>query len=143
MIRLAALACGLLCGLGMHLSGLFRPALLEDLALPEEGRDWALAAGLFAALVVAAVALGLTARLRRPLPGGGMEPVGEGPGWKMVVGGALFGIGWGLAGHVPPGALVALGLLSPGAAIFLISVLGGMILHDLVANRGRRERYSG
>ena len=44
MIRLVALACGLLCGAGFVISGLHDPALLKALLMP--GESWALALGL-------------------------------------------------------------------------------------------------
>jgi hypothetical protein len=44
----------------------------------------------------------------------------------------LFGFGWGLAGYIPLAALAAAGMFSPGAAISLVSVLGGMIVADVI-----------
>lgn len=138
MIRLVALACGLLCGIGMVWSELFRPSLLSDIATLVGPRDPTLGLGLLSALGVSVIILALTRRLSRPLFGGEMQPVETGGGWRAVVGGLLFGLGWGLAGYFPLGAFVSIGLFAPGAAIFLASVLGGMILHDLVASRDRR-----
>jgi len=141
MIRLAALLCGMMCGAGMILSGLFQPVLLQGFAGPEGALDLSAGLGLLSALSVAVLVFALTRRLSRPYLGGEMEPFAEGPSWKSMAGGVLFGLGWGLAGYFPLAALVALGLFAPGAAIFLTAVLCGMIVHDLVVNQGgpRRE----
>lgn len=143
MIRLAALACGLLCGFGMVLSGLFRPSFLPYGARPAEGWDPALGLGLVAALGVAGLVLALTRRFRRPLLGGEAEPIDPASGRTAVAGGVLIGLGWGLAGYVPLAAVVSLAMFAPGAAIFLISVLGGMVLHDVLTGRGGQGGYAG
>jgi uncharacterized membrane protein YedE/YeeE len=137
MIRLAALFCGLVCGAGVILSGLFHPADLSGSA-----RGLSLGLTVLSALVVAALVLALTRPLRRPLLGGEAEPDTPARTPKAVLGDLLFGLGLGLAGYFPLAALVALGVFAPGAAIFLVAVLVGMILHDLVAKGGtpRGER---
>lgn len=147
MIRLAALFCGLLCGTGLMLSGLFQPTLLQGLFTPDGARDLTLGIGLLAVLGAGLLVLALTHRLSRPLLGGQGETLVDAPTGKALLGGVLFGFGWGLSGFFPLAAIVALGLFAPGAAIFLASVLAGMFLHDIGANRGRfrldRLRSSG
>jgi uncharacterized membrane protein YedE/YeeE len=134
MIRLTALLCGLVCGAGVFLSGLFQPAVMSgSLGV------WAISLGAatLAALVVAALVFALSRPFTRPLLGGEAEPVAPAGTTKVVLGDLMFGFGWGLAGYFPLAALVALGVFAPGAAIFLAAVLVGMILHDLVAKGGR------
>ncbi|MCZ8153321.1 MAG: hypothetical protein O9292_13155 [Rhodobacteraceae bacterium] len=147
MIRLAALFCGLLCGTGLMLSGLFQPTLLQDFLNPDGARDLTLGIGLLSVLGAGLLVLALTRRLSRPLLGGQGETLVEAPTRKALLGGVLFGFGWGLSGFFPLAALAAIGLFAPGAAIFLASMLVGMILHDIGANRGRfrlvRLRSSG
>ena len=54
---------------------------------------------------------------------------------KLVVGSALFGIGWGLSGYCPGPAVVA--LANPGILIlaFFSSMLGGMLLFGFVSKQ--------
>jgi uncharacterized membrane protein YedE/YeeE len=47
-----------------------------------------------------------------------------------LAGGALFGLGWGLAGLCPGPALVALSAGMADAWIFVPAMLAGMALHD-------------
>lgn len=143
MIRLVALACGVLCGIGTLALGLFRPSLLWDLAAPGGDFDPSLGIGLLSALGVSLLTLALTRRLRLPLLGGEVEPVEVEQGWRAVTGGLLFGLGWGVTGYYPLGALVAIGLLAPGAVIFLSGLLAGMFVHDLLTGRGGTSRYLG
>lgn len=49
---------------------------------------------------------------------------------KLVVGGLLFGAGWGLAGFCPGPAIVAVGAGLPGAGLFVAAMLAGMWIHD-------------
>jgi uncharacterized protein len=50
----------------------------------------------------------------------------------LVVGAAIFGVGWGLGGFCPGPGLVSLAGGSPPAAIFVIFMLAGMALQKFV-----------
>ena len=70
------------------------------------------------------------ARLRRPAPA--FEPKFHLPTRReldlpLIGGSALFGIGWGLSGFCPGGAIPALGSGSPAPFIFVASMIGGML----------------
>ena len=47
---------------------------------------------------------------------------------RLLGGAALFGIGWGIAGFCPGGAIPALGLLDLDTMIFLVAMVGGMLI---------------
>jgi uncharacterized membrane protein YedE/YeeE len=147
MIRLAALFCGLLCGTGLMLSGLFQPTRLQGFLTPDGARDLTLGIGLLSVWGAGLLVVTLTHRLSRPCLGGQGETMVEAPTGKALLGGVLFGFGWGLSGYFPLAAIAAIGLFAPGAAIFLASMLVGMLLHDIGANGGRirfdRLRSSG
>lgn len=140
MIRFVALACGLLCGAGFVLSGLHDPTLLQALLMPQESWTLALWLSLLTAVVTAGLVVSLAGKGGTPLLGGRVEPVLTTTGWKPMVSALVFGFGWGLAGYFPLAALVSAGMSSPGAAVFLASVLGGMIAVDVL--RGSIGRKS-
>ena len=50
---------------------------------------------------------------------------------RLLGGSALFGAGWALAGLCPGPALAVLGFGGPGAAIFMVAMLAGMVLARL------------
>lgn len=136
MIRLVALACGLLCGAGFVISDLHDPALLQAFLMPQA--KWPVSAGI--ALVLVLIAAGLVIAISRTvdvsLPGGEVEAAPGGTGWRPLTTALFFGLGWGVAGYFPLAALVSAGMFSPGAAIFLASALVGMVLVDVIASGG-------
>ena len=53
----------------------------------------------------------------------------------LVVGAALFGVGWGVAGYCPGPALAGLGVGSTEALWFVPAMVAGMLVHRVVAER--------
>ncbi len=47
---------------------------------------------------------------------------------RLILGSAVFGIGWGLAGFCPGPAIVGIGLCLPQVGVFVIAMLTGMFL---------------
>ena len=56
----------------------------------------------------------------------------------LVLGSALFGIGWGLGGYCPGPGLTALITGHPSAVVFVLSMVIGMLLHGVVDAAARR-----
>jgi uncharacterized membrane protein YedE/YeeE len=54
---------------------------------------------------------------------------------RLLLGAALFGIGWALAGFCPGPALAALGSGRWEIMVFVFAMLAGMLLHMVVARR--------
>jgi uncharacterized membrane protein YedE/YeeE len=53
----------------------------------------------------------------------------------LIIGSALFGVGWGLAGFCPGPALVSLGTGELKAVVFVIAMLAGMVLFDVLGQK--------
>ena len=49
----------------------------------------------------------------------------------LLLGAALFGAGWGLAGLCPGPAIANLATLAPGVIVFVVAMAAGMVGHDL------------
>ena len=52
--------------------------------------------------------------------------------WRLVVGSALFGIGWGIAGYCPGPGLASLTSLDARPLVFVGAMIVGMLLFRLV-----------
>lgn len=131
---LIALLSGLVFGLGLIASGMSNPAKVKaflDLAGPWDPSLMLVMAG---AIGVAVWAFAAARQRSRSWTGEAMElPRSTGIDRRLIVGGLLFGTGWGVAGFCPGPAVVALGALGEGslqAALFVAAMLAGMALHD-------------
>lgn len=78
-------------------------------------------------------ALALILRRDRPLLAAEFQlPSARHVDARLVVGAALFGIGWGLAGYCPGPALVGAGGGVQSALLFVPAMLAGSLLHRWV-----------
>ncbi len=137
---IAALASGLLFGLGLALSGMMDPEKVLGFLDLAGAWDPSLAFVLAGAVGVSALGYAVKARMERPLLAPRFEvPANRRPDARLLSGAALFGIGWGLAGFCPGPALaglapgLALGL--PEVALFVAAMLAGMLLYRLTVGR--------
>jgi uncharacterized membrane protein YedE/YeeE len=126
---LAAFASGLLFAAGLCLSGMVRPSKVLGF-LDVAGRwDPTLLLVMASALAVAFAAQVLARRLTRPFFGPAFPPPApRSIDAQLVVGSAIFGIGWGLAGYCPGPAVVAAAGARSGALPFVAAMLLGMLL---------------
>jgi len=134
MSLLSVFLCGLLFGIGLIVSGMADPA--NVIAFLDLAGAWnpQLALVMAGAIAVATAGFALVRRRARPLLGGGdasgamQWPTATAIDRRLLVGSALFGVGWGLAGFCPGPALVAIGLGSGEAVLFTVAMLVGMYL---------------
>ena len=138
---LASFLVGLAFGLGLLVSGMSDPAKVLGF-LDLAGRwDPSLALVMAGAIGVGLPAFALAARRPHALLGDPMRlPDARRVDRRLVVGGLLFGVGWGIAGICPGPALVLLGLGSGKGAVFVAAMLAGMGLHEFARAGERRGR---
>ena len=131
-ILIAALI-GLIFGTGIMLGGMINPAKVLNFFDVAGTWDPSLAFVMGAALIVTAVGYRLVWRARAPLLGDMFHlPAKKDLDAPLIGGAAIFGIGWGIAGFCPGGAIPALGLGEPQAFIFVGAMLVGMWLTRLL-----------
>ncbi|MBO9687502.1 MAG: YeeE/YedE family protein [Mitsuaria chitosanitabida] len=129
---LMSLLAGLVFGIGLIVSGMADPAKVLGFLDLAGAWDPSLAFVMAGAIAVGVIGFAVAKRRRRSLLGLPMQLPGAGPvDRKLVLGGLMFGIGWGLAGFCPGPALVALGMGSAKAIVFVIAMLAGMALHAM------------
>ena len=129
---------GLFFGLGLVIAGMSNPAkvlnFLDLAGIVARTWDPSLAFVLVGAIAVAFV--GFRWVLRRPEPILGEKfhlPPAKSLDRRIIIGPAIFGIGWGLAGFCPGPAFTALGGGSTAAVIFMAAMIIGMFAAQRVA----------
>jgi uncharacterized membrane protein YedE/YeeE len=129
---LPGLIAGFVFGAGLALSDMVNPARV--LAFLDVAGLWdpTLAFVLGAALLPSAVAYWARRRMTRPLLGDRFSiPESRALGRPLLVGAALFGIGWGLVGFCPGPAIAGLATGAWQAWLFAAAMLAGMALHHV------------
>lgn len=127
---------GLVFGVGLIVSGMANPA--KVLGFLDLGGAWdpSLALVMAGAIAVAAVAFALARKRTMSMLGGAMKlPGSRDIDRRLVIGSALFGMGWGLAGFCPGPGLVALGMGEQKALVFVVAMLAGMGIFELLERR--------
>jgi len=131
-----ALISGLVFGLGLILSGMANPA--KVLAFLDLAGRWdpSLALVMAGAIAVALPAFAWAKRRKTSMLGTPLSlPTSTTIDARLVGGGLLFGVGWGLAGFCPGPALVALGMGEAKALLFVVAMLAGMGGFELIERR--------
>lgn len=133
-IALIALLAGLLFGAGLALGGMTNPAKVVGF-LDVGGRwDPSLAFVMGSALLVTFPVFAWVRRASRPLLAERFQlPTKRDLDPQLLIGAALFGIGWGIAGLCPGPAIANLAAGSPEVLLFVVAMVAGMWLRDRTA----------
>jgi uncharacterized membrane protein YedE/YeeE len=141
MPLITALLAGLVFGLGLIVSGMADPTKVLGFLDLAGAWDPSLALVMGGAIAVGLLAFALARRRTRSLLGLAMQlPQGRGIDRRLVLGGLVFGIGWGLAGFCPGPALAALGMGEAKAAVFVLAMLAGMGIFEWLERRARARK---
>ena len=133
---ITALLSGLIFGFGLILAGMANPA--KVLAFLDITPLWdpSLALVMGGAIAVGFVAFKIAAKRTNSFLDLPMSiPTSRTIDKRLVIGALIFGIGWGLAGICPAPAFVLLGTGSIKGVVFLISMLVGMSIFELIESR--------
>ncbi len=129
--RLAALAAalaGFLFGEGLELSGMTQPSKVVGFLDLSGAWDPSLAFVMLGAIGVHAILLRVIRKRGAPVFDSHFHaPFQTAITWQLVVGAALFGVGWGLSGFCPGPAVVSVSGGGLGAGVFVVTMVVGMI----------------
>ena len=122
---------GLLFGLGLIASGMTNPAKVKGFLDLFGAWDPSLALVMGGAIAVGTVGFALARRRTLSWTGARIEvPASTVIDSRLLLGGVLFGAGWGIAGFCPGPAIVSASGGSMAALVFVIAMLVGMSVHD-------------
>lgn len=129
---------GLIFGLGLLLSGLANPVKVQNFLDLAGQWDPSLALVMGGAIAVALVPF--TLARRQPLTLGTHKQIIQLPTSQkidrpLLLGAALFGVGWGLLGICPGPALVLMGSGSLSALLFVVAMLAGIRLQQMLRHK--------
>ena len=133
-------AIGLIFGLGLVVSGMSNPAKVLgflDLAAIRTG-NWDPSLAFVMMGAVATAFIGFRWVLKRPRPVFAETfhlPARNDIDARIILGPAIFGVGWGLAGFCPGPTFVALGYGSSKSILFMIAMIAGMMIARALAER--------
>ncbi|AJZ56887.1 sulfur transport family protein [Paraburkholderia fungorum] len=135
-----ALSSGLIFGIGLIISGMANPAKVLGFLDIAGNWDPSLAFVMLGAICVAAIHFTLAKLRKRSILGFPMQLPGKlAVTPRLVLGSAVFGVGWALAGLCPSPALVALGAGIYKSWGFVVAMLAGIALFEL-AERAKLGR---
>lgn len=139
------LIAGLIFGAGLALSDMVNPARVQAFLDVAGAWDPTLMFVMGAALVPSAIAYLIRRRMTRPLLGDRFSiPASRALDRPLLVGAAMFGIGWGLVGFCPGPAIAGLVLGAWQPWLFVGAMLAGMALHHLfTVFRAPASKYQG
>jgi len=133
---LSAAAAGILFGLGLALSGMADPQRVLGFLDVFGSFDPTLIFVLGGAVGVTALAFPIVLRGQQPLLAERFDlPIESTADKQMLIGSAIFGIGWGLAGYCPGPALVGLGAWTTETLYFVPAMLVGALIHRAIMRR--------
>ncbi|MCV2219664.1 DUF6691 family protein [Thauera sp. Sel9] len=136
MKTIVAFLVGLLFGIGLIVAGMSNPAKVLGFLDLAGAWDPSLALVMGAAVAVGMAGFAVARRRKVSLLGEPMQiPASRAIDRPLVIGSALFGIGWGLAGICPGPALTLLGTGAPKGVVFVLAMFAGMALFSLLQRR--------
>ena len=137
---LVSLLAGLLFGAGLALGGMTDPG--KVIAFLDVSGQWDPSLGFVmgSALLVTFPVFAWVRRAGRPLLAERFQlPTRKDIDPQLLIGAALFGIGWGIAGLCPGPAIANLAAGSFEILLFVAAMIGGMWLRDRTAGLFRKS----
>lgn len=133
---IASLFAGLLFGFGLILSGMANPEKVLGFLDITGLWDPSLGFVMGGAILVGVFAFAVAGKRTLSFLGFNMNvPSKSHVDKRLIIGGLLFGTGWGIAGICPGPSLVGLGAGEIKSVVFVASMVAGMGLFELIERR--------
>ena len=126
-----ALLSGACFGAGLVISGMTDPEVVLAFLTLDGNWNPALIVVMGSAVVVASLGFAFARRREAPFADAEFhEPSASSPDTRLLLGAAVFGIGWGLSGYCPGPAIVGAASVDVRALIFLAAYLAGITIYE-------------
>jgi len=141
---LVSVAAGAVFAVGLALAGMTQPSKVVGFLDFAGSWDPSLALVMVGAIAVYSVLHRRVASMEAPILGGDFSlPTKTDLEPRLVLGAALFGVGWGLGGFCPGPALASLGTAKTEVLTFVAAMLAGMYAFTVLERaRARRKAAS-
>ena len=128
MAWVSAFLLGIVFAVGLGISGMTQPAKIIGFLDVTGNWDPSLLFVMAGAVAVTVVTFPWVLRRGRPLVTADFRlPTRKAVDCALVIGAALFGIGWGLAGYCPGPALVSAATGSEPVLVFVFAMISGLV----------------
>ena len=135
-----AYVTGLVFGLGIAISGMANPAKVLNFFDVAGSWDPSLAFVMGGALAVTLLGYRFVLKRRSPITTGVFHlPTKTAIDRCLLAGSAVFGVGWGIAGFCPGGALPVLGTGDSEVLIFAAAMVSGIVAAKVLTSPKARE----
>lgn len=135
-----ALIVGQLFGIGLIISGMTDPSKVIGFLDLAGAWDPSLAFVMGGAIAVGFVAFRIAGRRARSLLGTEMRlPTSSRIDRRLILGGLVFGAGWGLAGYCPGPALASLATGASQPLVFTLAMVAGMGIFEFLERAKARN----
>jgi len=130
MVRLILIyLIGVIFGIGILMSGMSNPAKVINFFDVAGSWDPSLAFVMGGALVVTFIGYRVVFGRPQPIFENGFKlPTNTKLDARLIGGSAVFGIGWGISGFCPGGALPAIGTGMPEVLMFAVAMIAGIFI---------------
>ena len=131
--KLFSLFCGIIFGIGLVISGMTNPEKVIGFLSLTHNWDASLIFVMGGAIIVTAPVFYILKNNTYSSIGLKIQlPQKKDLDKKILLGSALFGIGWGLVGLCPGPAVASIALFEPLTIIFLLSMITGILIHKYI-----------
>lgn len=137
-MNLASALSGIVFALGLGISGMTRPIKVIGFLDFAGAWDATLVFVMIGAIGVYFIAFRISRAMRAPIMADQFSiPTRSDLDTRLILGAAIFGVGWGLGGFCPGPAITSLASGALPVFLFVASMATGMYLHSLVQSWGR------